>query len=146
MMNKRQRKKYLKSKGKYISMSELWDLDYTFADFILPRLKAFKKNTISVPAQLSETEWNDILDKMILAFDYIIAEDSWWIDDPRYDYIDYCHFSHSLTKEGLRQVSITEEERGKKIKEAYFKEEKRRCAVIEEGLALFAKYFRDLWI
>ena len=145
MMNKRQRKKYLKSKGKYISMSELWDLDYTFADFILPRLKAFKKNTISVPAQLSETEWNDILDKMILAFDYIL-DDEWWIDDPRYDYIDCCHFSHSLTKEGLRQVSITEEERGKKIKEAYFREEKRRRAVIEEGLTLFAKYFRDLWI
>ena len=145
MMNKRQRKKYLKSKGKYISMSELWDLDYTFADFILPRLKAFKKNTISVPAQLSETEWNDILDKMILAFDYIL-DDEWWIDDPRYDYIDYCHFSHSLTKEGLRQVNITEEERGKKIKEAYFREEKRRRAVIEEGLTLFGKYLRELWI
>ena len=145
-MNKRQRKKYLKSKGKYISMSELWDLDYTFADFILPRLKAFKKNTISVPAQLSETEWNDILDKMILAFEYIITEDSWWIDDPRYDYIDYCHLSHSLTKDGLRQVNITEEERGKKIKEAYFREEKRRRAVIEEGLELFAHYFRDLWM
>ena len=144
-MNKRQRKKYLKSKGKYISMSELWDLDYTFADFILPRLKAFKKNTISVPAQLSETEWNDILDKMILAFDYIL-DDEWWIDDPRYDYIDYCHFSHSLTKEGLRQLSITEEDRAKKIKEAHFREEKRRRAVIEEGLTLFAKYFRDLWI
>ena len=145
MMNKRQRKKYLKSKGKYIKSGELWDLDYTFADFILPRLKAFKKNTISVPAQLSETEWNDILDKMIIAFDYIL-DDEWWIDDPRYDYIDYCHFSHSLTKEGLRQVNITEEERGKKIKEAYFREEKRRRAVIEEGLTLFAKYFRDLWI
>ena len=145
-MNKRQRKKYLKSKGKYISMSELWDLDYTFADFILPRLKAFKKNTISVPASLTEDEWDDILDKMIIAFEYIITEDSWWIDDPRYDYIDYCHFSHSLTKEGLRQVNITEEERGKKIKEAYFREEKRRRAVIEEGLTLFAKYFRDLWI
>ena len=145
MMNKRQRKKYLKSKGKYVSMSELWNLDYTFADFILLRLKAFKKNTISVPAQLSETEWNDILDKMILAFDYIL-DDEWWIDDPRYDYIDYCHFSHSLTKEGLRQVNITEEERGKKIKEAYFREEKRRRAVIEEGLTLFAKYFRELWM
>ena len=145
MMNKRQRKKYLKSKGKYVSMSELWNLDYTFADFILLRLKAFKKNTISVPAQLSETEWNDILDKMILAFDYIL-DDEWWIDDPRYDYIDYCHFSHSLTKEGLRQVSITEEGRAKKIKEAHFREEKRRNAVIEEGLTLFAKYFRELWM
>ena len=82
---------------------------------------------------------------MIITFEYIL-DDEWWIDAPRYDYIDYCHFSHSLTKEGLRQVSITEEERGKKIKEAYFREEKRRYAVIEEGLTLFAKYFRDLWI
>lgn len=145
-MNKRQRKKYLKSKGKYISMSELWDLDYNIAKYLLPRLKAFKKNTMSTPASLTEEEWDDILGKMIIAFEYIITEDSWWIDDPRYDYIDYCHFSHSLTKEGLRQLNITEEERGKKIKEAHFKEEKRRCAVIEEGLTLFAKYFRELWM
>lgn len=122
MMNKRQRKKYLKSKGKYIKSGELWDLDYTFADFILPRLKAFKKNTISVPAQLSETEWNDILDKMILAFDYIL-DDEWWIDSQQYDYLN-----------------------NNFLLEVYLKEEKRRNAVIEEGLELFAHYFRDLWI
>lgn len=122
MMNKRQRKKYLKSKGKYIKSGDLWDLDYTFADFILPRLKAFKKNTISVPAQLSETEWNDILDKMILAFDYIL-DDEWWIDSQQYDYLN-----------------------NNFLLEVYLKEEKRRNAVIEEGLELFAHYFRDLWI
>lgn len=145
-MNKRQRKKYLKSKGKYISMSELWNLDYNIAKYLLPRLKAFKKNTMSIPASLTEDEWDNILDKMIIAFEYIIAEDSWWIDDPRYDYINYCHFSHSLSVDGLRRVSITEEGRAKKIKEAHFREEKRRHAVIEEGLTLFAKYFRELWM
>lgn len=145
-MNKRQRKKYLKSKGKYISMSELWDLDYNIAKYLLPRLKAFKKNTMSIPLTLTEEEWDDILDKMIIAFEYILSEDSWWIDNPRYDYINYCHFSHSLTKDGLVQVDTVEEKRARKIKEAHFKEEKRRYAVIEEGLTLFAKYFRELWI
>ena len=33
-MNKRQRKKYLKEKGLYVMNKELWNLDYTIAEWI----------------------------------------------------------------------------------------------------------------
>lgn len=42
-MKKRQRKKWLKKHGKYVSYSDLWNLDITIAKFVLPRLKKFKK-------------------------------------------------------------------------------------------------------
>lgn len=50
--------------------SELWNLDTTIIKFILPRLKAFKDYTKSIPYDLkSETEWKDILDQIILGFE-----------------------------------------------------------------------------
>jgi hypothetical protein len=92
---------------------DLWSLDYTIAKFILPRLKSFKYNTIAYPAtpkmmkiqfdrSLSEKEhkkalkeagieaekeWGEALDKMILAFQYII-EDDYFADDHKVRCID----------------------------------------------------------
>lgn len=54
--------------------SELWSLDYNIARFIVPRLKAFKEETCGFPASLSEKEWDEILDKMIKAFEDIIND------------------------------------------------------------------------
>lgn len=48
--------------------SETWSLTDTICRFILPRLKRFKEINASTPAQLTEVEWNLILDKMIIAF------------------------------------------------------------------------------
>ena len=42
-MNKRTRKKWLKEQGLYVNPKETWNLDYTIAKFMLPRLKLFKK-------------------------------------------------------------------------------------------------------
>lgn len=50
---------------------ELWNLDYTIANFILPRLKAFKVNLHGYPSELTFEEWQAILDKMVLAFDLV---------------------------------------------------------------------------
>lgn len=47
---------------------ELWNLDDTMTNFILPRLKLFKASLHGHPCNLTETEWNGILDKMIDAF------------------------------------------------------------------------------
>lgn len=69
-MNKRQRKKYLKNKGMWFSVYELMDLDLSITEYVLPRLKAFKKHTIGHPAMMTEEEWNIILDKMINAFEW----------------------------------------------------------------------------
>ena len=45
--------------------SETWSLTDTICHFILPRLQRFKEINASTPAQLTEQEWNDILDKII---------------------------------------------------------------------------------
>ena len=65
--------------------SELWSLDYTMAHWLLPRLREFKKQCHGmpirlpvevdpedgIPSALTEEEWNKILDKMIIAFEFI---------------------------------------------------------------------------
>ena len=96
-MNKRLKKK----KNLSIPNSEIWGLNYTLAKYILPRLKRFKEVCCSYPCELTETEWKEILNKMIWSFQYII----------KFDFIE--------------EEEVDEQ-----------------C---QEGLDLFAKYFRDLW-
>lgn len=72
------------------------------AEFLVPRLKAFKKYNFSYPMGLTKKKWNTILNKIILAFEIIIKDD-----------VVY---------------------------------ESKKVAKIEEGLKLFAEYYRDLWI
>ena len=52
--------------------SELWNLDYTIAKFIYPRLKAFSENIIGYPPTMTCEDWEDILKTMVKAFEYII--------------------------------------------------------------------------
>ena len=54
--------------------SETWSLTDTICRFIIPRLKRFKEVS-GTPSQLSEEDWNIILDKMILAFELTTRED-----------------------------------------------------------------------
>lgn len=49
--------------------SELWSLDVTISKFISPRLKAFRDTAGGYPGDMTENEWIELLDKMILAFD-----------------------------------------------------------------------------
>ena len=55
--------------------SELWNLDYTIARFILPRLKAFKESTGGYPYGMTNDEWHNILDRMIEGFELIVKDD-----------------------------------------------------------------------
>lgn len=86
----------------------MYNLDYTFTAFILPRLKAFKEHQIGHPGYLEQDEWYSILDQMIHAFqllyDDCIDRDDW--------------------------TPLTEEQEDE----------------IYEGIQLFAKYYRCLWI
>lgn len=132
-MKKRQRKKWLKKHGKYVPYSDLWSLDITIAEFVLPRLKKFKKENISYPGidEMNTSEkWDEALDKMILAFEYVISWDDWWLDDPKYNYI--------------RTESKYDDEYVAKIRKSRFDEIKRRQVVVNEGLHLFAKWFQHL--
>lgn len=58
--------------------SDTWNLDYTFACFILPRLCHFRDTTYSVLNDSNindEIDWYNILDKMVEAF-YLVILDS----------------------------------------------------------------------
>lgn len=73
-MNNRQKKKHGIPTFKD---SEVWDLDIVLAQYILPRLKRFKKvNVNSHPGTLSSLEeWHEIIDKMIWSFERIVNDD-----------------------------------------------------------------------
>lgn len=119
-MNSRQRKKYLRKHGLYIDESEVWNLNATITDFILPRLKKFKKITKSYPGREGmETfeMWNEALDKMIRSFELLQ-------EDPLDMYYEYLK---------------TDYEKYKELTQEYYKE-------VKEGLHLFAEWFQDLWI
>jgi hypothetical protein len=49
--------------------SELWNLDATISEFVIPRLKRFKEYQHGYPSYMTEEEWDGILDQMILAFE-----------------------------------------------------------------------------
>jgi hypothetical protein len=51
--------------------SEWYNLNYTIASFIRPRLCAFKENTISYPIGLTPERWKRILNQMIKAFSLV---------------------------------------------------------------------------
>ena len=61
--------------------AETWNLDGVISEFILPRLKRFKEVNICYPHDLTPAKWNEILDKIIFAFEWNIMCDI--VDDHR---------------------------------------------------------------
>ena len=61
--------------------SETWCLASAIAGFTLPRLKRFKDAAPCVPYGMKEEEWNEILCKMIRAFELMLRENASWIYD-----------------------------------------------------------------
>lgn len=127
--------------------TELWNLYHTFALFILPRLVEFRKVTNSYPHDFETLEgWTKIIDKMIYAFDHIANEEK---------YQDEYEKEIGLTWDGayeLKKLPNTEYHeivQGKKYDEEKVNKllewQKAEGEKIDEGLALFGKYFRALW-
>ena len=57
--------------------SELWSLDHTIVNFILPRLKRFRENHCGFPFQFDcDDQWNNILDKIITALELYSKDDT----------------------------------------------------------------------
>ena len=54
--------------------SEVWNLEYTISKFTLPRLKRLKEIQNIHPSNITEEEWSDCVDKMILAFELNIKD------------------------------------------------------------------------
>ncbi len=53
---------------------EVWNLYYRIALFIYPRLKMFRDYMVSRPHTLTEKEWEDILNSMLISFELIIKD------------------------------------------------------------------------
>lgn len=119
-MNKRQRKKLLKQHNLYVNPNETYSLDITIANFILPRLKLFKKLNNGFPSckeMDSFEKWNETLDKMINAFELISCGDS--------------HYNcWDITKNSYEEIKPLLEQKQKEV---------------DEGLWLFSKWFQHLW-
>ena len=56
--------------------SDLWDLDHTFAKYMLPRLKMFRLDLDHCPIEDFE-QWCAMVDKMVYAMEMIVSEVSW---------------------------------------------------------------------
>lgn len=72
--------------------SETYSLDYSLAKLILPRLRRFKELKTWRPADMTPTEWDSALDKMIAAFEFAASDDRW---------IDVAGKEQALRQEGL---------------------------------------------
>jgi len=109
-----------------IDVEELYDLDVTIARFILPRLMMFKERC-EYPRRMKLTheQWNEILDKMIYAFERIACQTE--EETPEY-------------KAYIKAIWNNEEDLVD-LKHAA----KASLKPITEGLSLFHKYYRNLW-
>lgn len=84
-MNWKHRKRLIKRSIKFFFQrltrgwddSDTWSLDYSLAKLIAPRLKRFKEVTGGHPGDMTEQEWNNTLDKMIAAFEFLGSEERW---------------------------------------------------------------------
>ena len=61
---------------------DTWSMDHTLAPIILPMLVQLKETKHGYPSDLTEQEWDEILDEMIWAFAQKCRDD--WMED--YDY------------------------------------------------------------
>jgi hypothetical protein len=79
-------KKYQKElKENGIDRTECWNLDYTIAKFVTPRLKLFKELGNSYPGHFENIEeWHKIIDKMIYSFEQKMADDYANFDQLKY--------------------------------------------------------------
>lgn len=79
--------------------TELWNLDYTFAKFVLPRLKRFKEVNQGYPASITYEVWDEYLDKMIYAFENIDY------DDKSYDGVEWFDMSQEARDVVVEKVN-----------------------------------------
>lgn len=145
-----------------IDKYDTWSLDHTLALIIYPALLQLKDNMPGIPADFTEDldfsnqysfdfynetelennrfqqrvdKWNETLDKMIWAFREIAEdtyEEKYQHGEPDYEMIDNNDGTSGLEQ---RNKDAWTDYNGIKAHE-----EK-----IDEGLMLFAKYFRNLW-
>lgn len=87
--------KQLKRHG--FSDAETWGLDSVIVEFVLPRLKRFKEIHNGFPGggDMTEQKWEEILDKMIFAFEFYSMKDDWSENKPGFD-LDYQNYEEGM--------------------------------------------------
>lgn len=99
--------------------ADLWSLNTSLAEYILPQLREFRNCTGGHPCSLKSTEaWQAIIDKMIWAFDMLIQENDW----PNWE----TKKKGETDNQWLRRLEAIREE-------------------MQKGFELFGKWFPHLW-
>ena len=128
------------------------------ARILFPTLKKFRERKNGIPSslpafencrdrnpteeeeQLAIKQWDGILDAMIFSFEQLTlhdeGEDQFWLQKPILDLSD-----HPEDK-GKMFIPVRWKRRGKLDQEGLRRHRQR----IQDGLNLFAQYYRDLWI
>jgi len=106
---------------------DTWSMDHTLAPIILPMLVQLKATKHGYPADLTEQEWDEILDEMIWAFEQKCRDD--WQDNYYGDYIED-------QKNGPMAGSFEWiDHEGQKAHQER----------MTNGFRLFGKYYENLW-
>ena len=135
-----------------VSDKECWDLSYTMSEFILKRLKHFKKmkrygisvfiyselninliNPSKTDDDVVSESWEKMIDEMIWTFDYIC-------NDEKYNPIPKSVSCGDIIKD-LNRPKTDEE---KKLWDDYFNKSEELDKRKKDGLNLFSKYFECL--
>ena len=112
---------------------DTWSMDQTLAPIILPMLVQLKATQHGHPANLTEKEWDDILDEMIWAFEQK-SRDDWeadyygpYIEGEDDKFLNGCKFLNG-------RFEWTDD-----------KGRQKHQARMTNGFKLFGKYYENLW-
>lgn len=128
---------------------DLWSIDHWFIELMPRMLQEFKENSHAYPAKFdTPEEWDKQLDYMIFCFKEANEETCSLKNEYEYNF-DF-NFIPSEENSSFSTLHITYPTESDKEKADlhYEKElelEKYREEKLQEGLKLFAKYFRNLW-
>lgn len=124
---------------------ECWNMDQTFAEFMLPRLLYYKNwmERHSVPSDfydhetdvLFEDEWDEVVDEIIFAIMFASHDYTWY--ELECDF----HWADEPDEDG--GISLIPSDPA--LLEKYKAAKERHNARYENGMRLFAKYFSSLW-
>ena len=125
---------------------QVFNLDLELIKHIHKILKAFRKDCISYPNQLTYEEWLSILDEMILCFQEAHPETCSLINDIEYD-VAFLHRRQGKGFFNIEAVYPTEEDKEKK--ELYFQKEKEisdyQMNNLNKGIKLLSTHLRNIW-
>lgn len=128
------RDRFLNWRNRTVLKQEIWNLDSQLLAFILPRLKELRRIKPGYPADLTEQEWDEILDKMIYGFEQgLLCAEEYGLDEIPH--------SDETFKVGNYEFNRLDEEALK----IWIGVQQERRKALEEALVLMGKYFFDLW-